>query len=403
MHRPARALVPRTLLAASIVGGIVGMVATFGARNASPASRTLRNTSRAISAVLGEEGELEDMVRQGRLEAAAVIGPSGELLETAGDDAIDLEPLAASCRARGTEHYPLRGASGRWAWCTGLPLLEGHRLLTVATGDSTPASVGLSSGLFAFSLTGLLVLWLWVPAPTREPGPTTTELGERDKALGRLAMTRQISAIVAHEVRNPLQSLTALIDVMAHEPDEGRRRELQEALQEELETIEVVVRRLVDSGDTLEAQRREVELEALLEACLEVHRPHAAAREVRLTLVAPRSHHLLLDAPLVRRAVENLVVNALDALEGTGGQVEVSVEPTAHHLHVHVDDDGPGVPPAQVRRLFDAGTTTRSGGTGLGLFLASQVASAHRGALECGQSPLGGARFTLTLPRSDPA
>ena len=405
MRRPARALVLRTLATAAVVGTIVGMVASFGTRSALDGRSATRATSRAVAAVLTDQGDLAQVVRGGSLTAIAVVGPGGVVAESSGLLQALSDEVLASCTASGRENWQLLREHGQLAWCTGLPLMPGYSLVTLDDERGRrPSGIGLTAGLFAASLTGLVHLWLWVPRGRRELEALEGEVGDRTEALGRLAWTRQLAAIVAHEVRNPLQSLTALIDVMAFEPEIGQRRRLQDSLQQELETIEVVIRRLVDSGDSLDIQPRLIELEALLDSCVEVHRHRARGAGVTMRLLAPKTHRIALDPPLIRRALENVLVNALESLQRVGdGVVEVSVLPGPRNVTVHIDDNGPGVRPEDRIRLFEPGYSRRPGGTGLGLFLAAKVADAHGGTLEYGQSPLGGARFSLTLPRTETA
>ncbi len=405
MRRPGRTLVLRTTATSVVVGAIVGMVATFGTRSAVDVRYQLRASSRAVATTLVPDASLGRVVRAARLYTAAVVDPQSEVVRQAGDSAWLSPELVTACTARDTESWMLSTPPGAVAWCSGLALWPQHSLITVAPqGLRRSRFIGLAAGLFAASLTGLVHLWLWVPPARRELDDLEAQLGDRAESLGRLAWTRQIAAIVAHEVRNPLQSLTALIDLMAYEPQERDRRDLQQALEAELETIEVVIRRLVDSKDELEVIRRTVELEALIDSCIEFHLPMARRLGVTLRLLAPRAHRIALDPPLVRRALENILVNALEALEDSGhGSIEVTVLPGPRSITVHIDDSGPGVEPEDRLRLFEPGYSRRPGGTGLGLFLAARVAESHGGTLRYGQSPLGGARFSMTLPRTETA
>lgn len=214
----------------------------------------------------------------------------------------------------------------------------------------------------------------------------------------RLALTQELAAVVAHEVRNPLQSLTMLADLVAHEPEEARRREVLEGIQQELALIEEVVRRLVDSGGELQLLRRAVDLGELLERCRRLQAPLAREGSVELS-IAGSGAEVRADGPLLRRAVENLVHNAVCVLaEQGGGRVVLATEVSPSVVRVIVEDDGPGVAESERERIFEAGVSGRSGGSGLGLALARRVAEAHGGSLGCSRSALGGARFTLELP-----
>ncbi|MDB4932234.1 MAG: putative histidine kinase, partial [Myxococcaceae bacterium] len=116
-----------------------------------------------------------------------------------------------------------------------------------------------------------------------------------------------------------------------------------------------------------------------------------------------------LDRIMFRRAVENLLRNAVEALAAAGGSVWVRVEsrevrepeaaePTAQAWLV-VEDDGPGVPAGQRERVFDPYFTTKATGTGLGLAIVRKIALDHDGDVGLEERPGGGARFVLTLPR----
>ena len=95
--------------------------------------------------------------------------------------------------------------------------------------------------------------------------------------------------------------------------------------------------------------------------------------------------------------VLNLVTNALQAA-GRGGHVRLSTARVDGRVELVVEDDGPGVPPELVDRIFEPFYTTRDGGTGLGLFISYGIVERHGGTLAVDRGPLGGARFRLTLP-----
>jgi signal transduction histidine kinase len=224
----------------------------------------------------------------------------------------------------------------------------------------------------------------------------------REEALrGRLDLTRQLGAVVAHEVRNPLQSITMLADVVAHEPDPAERQSVLEDLQEELRLIEQVVHRLVDSGDDLHLVRRELDLGDVVRRAVASHAARAREADIQLAASGLEAVPWVGDGALLRRAVENLVHNAVEVLAERGGSlVQVHLGQDAGTVWIAVSDDGPGVPEEERERIFQAGYTARSGGSGLGLTLARKVAQAHGGSLAASSSELGGARFVLEMPTS---
>jgi signal transduction histidine kinase len=106
---------------------------------------------------------------------------------------------------------------------------------------------------------------------------------------------------------------------------------------------------------------------------------------------------LAADKQLLRRALVNLVENALQAGAKT---VEVRAEKTAGLAHLIIDDDGPGVTTDLRERLFEPYFTTKEHGTGLGLAIVKKIALEHGGDIHCEPSPAGGARFVMNLPAS---
>ena len=214
----------------------------------------------------------------------------------------------------------------------------------------------------------------------------------------RLEIVRELGAVVAHEVRNPLQSITMLSDIVAHSDDADERARVLKDIQAELGGIEQVIHRLVAADGELHLVRRDQRIGDIARRVLKILGPTATAAGVTLELRAEPIRGVV-DGPLLRRAVENVVHNAVAVMTERGGsRVQVTVEAAGAGCLVSVDDDGPGVPEGDRERIFESGWTARTGGTGLGLPLARKVAEAHGGTLTAQSSSLGGARFELRLP-----
>jgi two-component system sensor histidine kinase HydH len=101
---------------------------------------------------------------------------------------------------------------------------------------------------------------------------------------------------------------------------------------------------------------------------------------------------------MLRRAVLNLVLNALDAMPD-GGELVVTACSTERGFEVEVADSGPGIPGDALPRIFEPFFTTKSAGTGLGLAIVDRIAAAHRGEIAAANCAEGGAAFTLRIPR----
>jgi len=222
-----------------------------------------------------------------------------------------------------------------------------------------------------------------------------------DEIGSRMQVVQQLSRMVAHEVRNPLQSLSLLVTLARTEPDPSSRDKQLQLIEDEIHVLAGVVQRFLSQSGPLHVARSQTDLVDILERAAAIAYPKAAAQNVRLRLQAPGRVPVMADGSLVRRAVENLMLNAIEAAGGKDrpGQVTVSLVPREGEVLVVVDDSGPGVRMEDRERIFEADVSTKPGGTGLGLALVRQVFTAHDGSIRCEESPLGGARFIASLPQ----
>ncbi|MQM28106.1 HAMP domain-containing sensor histidine kinase [Glycomyces albidus] len=227
-----------------------------------------------------------------------------------------------------------------------------------------------------------------------------------DSMLDRLERSAQVQRRLveeaSHELRTPLAVLITGTDVvLAHpEPDlELYREGLERGRSAAHRLRDVVNELLVDArGRARVIEARRVDLVALVR---EIAADFASA-PVALTVSGAMSAEAAVDGPSVRRAVANLVGNAVKhAPEGTAVAIEVADTATA--FTVTVSDEGPGIPEADREKVFERfWRGDRAPGTGLGLPIARQIAKAHGGDVELLESAAG-ARFRLTLPKGPAA
>ncbi len=224
-----------------------------------------------------------------------------------------------------------------------------------------------------------------------------------DGILGRIEVVQEMARIVAHEIRNPLQSLELLTSLVASEDDDQERMHIAGSIHAEVRTLEQVVHRLLRESATRGALRLRLTTQAvapLVEQVIALRRPQANSQSVRLAMGPMSWATVPFDQALLKRSIENLVLNALQAVPPTTGEVRVSVLEEDEWLVIIVDDNGPGVPEELRDHVFEANVTSKEGGTGLGLALVKGVVEAHSGHIEYHPSPLGGARFEARIPRS---
>ncbi len=235
------------------------------------------------------------------------------------------------------------------------------------------------------------------------------------KALGQEAtpsaaaekrdLLERLLARLAHEIRNPLSSLD--IHVQLLEEDLGAlappmRQQLTprlEIIRGELHRLESLVEHFLRLAGPSALDLEPVDIARLVTHVCELLRPEAAAREIEICARVDASvPQLLADPVRLTQALLNLMINALQAVERKG-RIEVSATVAGDTLSIAVRDSGPGIPPEKLASIFDPYFTTKAEGSGLGLWIAQQIVTAHGGSLTAQNAPEGGALFTMTLPR----
>jgi two-component system sensor histidine kinase PilS (NtrC family) len=226
----------------------------------------------------------------------------------------------------------------------------------------------------------------------------------------RLEAVAELSASLAHEIKNPLASIRSAVEQLTRKTlDREDRSTLEHLVLVESDRLSRLLSEFLEFSGLRMGRSERVDFVEVVRGAVSVARHHPDARDgvevLALGLDAPV--HLPGDADLLHRAVFNLVLNAIQ-FSAAGDTVEVELEDvkSAHGLPVSmpapvrltVRDSGPGVPPGEVERIFQPFYTTRKGGTGLGLAVVHRAVEAHRGALFVEGGPEGGARFILYLP-----
>ena len=205
----------------------------------------------------------------------------------------------------------------------------------------------------------------------------------------------EMSAVLAHEIRNPLASLKGHAQLIAELFPEGDRdRERVDCVVAEAIRLEVLTNQLLDLTRSGAVERRPVTPSALLDDAAII-----AGRE-RFALAISRSPPTWrLDPIRMRQVLTNLLVNAREA-SPPGVLVEAEIHVEAARLVFTVRDHGRGIPTHQLEQIFAPFHTTRVQGTGLGLTVAKRIVELHGGALDARNHPQGGAIFRVSIPES---
>jgi signal transduction histidine kinase len=211
----------------------------------------------------------------------------------------------------------------------------------------------------------------------------------------KLAGIGRLAAGVAHEINNPLAVILGYARLLQRKAEGGLADDLR-VIEDETLRAKGIVDGLLDLSRPLASAPEEVDLRALCdEAVARLREAHALEG---VTVEVAGAGRVQGHPQKLRQVIVNLVKNAAEA-GGAGGRVSLAVAPDADGgATVTVDDSGPGLSSDARARLFEPFFTTKEAGTGLGLAVSQGIVQAHGGELEPGESPSGGARFTLRLP-----
>jgi signal transduction histidine kinase len=224
---------------------------------------------------------------------------------------------------------------------------------------------------------------------------------QAERVNEKMAVVGTFAAGLAHEVRNPLNSIALQLSILERRVaplEAGLSRELKElvgVIREEVKRLDNLVGDFLQFSRTNRLGHRLTSLDALIDEVARLLGPEARAAGVTLTCLKGAAPPLRVDAQKIKQVVINLVQNAIEAMPG-GGVVTVESSLRDGRVRMVVRDNGPGLPEGlDVFQLF---VTTKARGTGLGLSIAQQIVLEHGGAISAESSPGQGATFTVTLP-----
>jgi len=230
---------------------------------------------------------------------------------------------------------------------------------------------------------------------------TIVEVQARLVERERLAAIGELVRRLVHNLRNPLAGIRSLAELTRSAlPADSDERENQDRIVATVDRFEHWLREILQSTNTIEAEKEPGRLEALLRSVAETHQGAAASRGVALeTYCEPAGLEARFDARHLEQAVSALVSNAIEATPAKGRVRVIGRRRGDDEVEVRVEDSGPGVTPDLVERIFVPWFTTKRHGTGIGLALVRNVAHAHGGRARVERAEaLPGAAFVVSWP-----
>ena len=228
---------------------------------------------------------------------------------------------------------------------------------------------------------------------------TIRRMEARMQQADRLASLGRMSANIAHEIRNPLASMTGAIEALTAKTGLGQddRDRLTQIVMSESDRLNSIISDFLAYARPRPLSLERIDVAGVLEEVLMLleHRPLPPTVKVVRAFEAPLSAHA--DPNALRQALWNLCLNAVDAMPD-GGELTVGAAVLASTLHLSVADTGRGIAPADVSHIFEPFYSTKPEGSGLGLALVHRIVRDHDGDVEVRTDPRTGTIFTLTLP-----
>ena len=219
------------------------------------------------------------------------------------------------------------------------------------------------------------------------------QVSERLAALGR------VTAGVAHEVKNPLNSMRLWLEVLkVNMPSELEPQQAVKMLDSEIDRLDRAVKTFLNFTKPLELNLEETDLRVLVDEVLDAARPSISKAGLQLVANWPKDFPtVFVDRQIIHQAVLNLLLNASEFTD-PGGQITVQLKRNGEFATISVADSGRGIPRVDQQKIFQLFFTTRPGGSGIGLANTFRFVQLHNGRIDFESEPGRGTTFRLDLP-----
>jgi two-component system sensor histidine kinase PilS (NtrC family) len=229
------------------------------------------------------------------------------------------------------------------------------------------------------------------------------EMEARMRQADRLATLGRLAANIAHEIRNPLASLTGAIEALAGGVTTREERErLTQIVLRESERLDQMIKAFLDYARPTPLTTASADVSEIVDGVLVLLEHRDLPPGLKIAREVPPSLPWQLDPDRLRQALWNLCLNAVQAMPA-GGELTVSASADDRALRITVSDTGEGIAPADLTHVFEPFFSTKPGGSGLGLALVHRIVTDHGGEVDVRSTPGLGTTFALTLPARRPA
>jgi signal transduction histidine kinase len=223
---------------------------------------------------------------------------------------------------------------------------------------------------------------------------------EQIKRADRLSAIGQLSASLAHEIRNPLASIDGAANLIeSSQTSEETRQGSLAIIHKEIQRLNRLLTNLLDFARPRKPEFQPVDPSRLIDSIINLAGPSAEQRGISLRKEVPASVPAIeCDPEQMKQVILNLTINAVQAMAGPG-EVLISAKPLNSSVIISVRDQGSGVAEENLDEIFNPFFTTKDAGTGLGLSVVHQIVTQHGGVVNTKRNPEGGMTFSLVIPQ----
>jgi two-component system NtrC family sensor kinase len=214
----------------------------------------------------------------------------------------------------------------------------------------------------------------------------------------RLATIGEVAAKIAHEIKNPLSGISIALELMKNKtPDDDQRQKVSEILSE-VARLDRIIKDMLQIAKPPELYLRTTSPNEIVEKAIALVSTKADERRIKIDKDLSCGDSFCLDPEKIEQVLLNLLLNGIDSIDGTGGNITVQTEILKNELHIKVSDSGCGIREVEIEKLFQPFYSTKRNGTGLGLAISKRIIESHRGRIIV-KSEIGkGSVFTLVIP-----
>ena len=216
----------------------------------------------------------------------------------------------------------------------------------------------------------------------------------------RLATIGEVAAKIAHEIKNPLSGISIALELMKSKtPDDDQKQKVSEILSE-VARLDRIIKDMLQIAKPPELYLRTISPNEIVEKAVALVRSKADERRVKIDKNLSCGNSFCLDPEKIEQVLINLLLNGIDSIDGTGGNIAVETQIVENELHIKISDSGCGISEAQMEKLFQPFYSTKRNGTGLGLAISKRIIESHRGRIIVSSEVGKGSLFTLVIPNN---